>query len=44
MNDAERLLIEYICDGDIKKSQAQVRTILESLNTEKDKRFIEFTK
>ncbi len=42
MNDAERLLIEYICDGDIKKSQAQVRTILESLNTEKDKRFKEY--
>ncbi len=42
MNDAERLLIEYICDGDIKKSQAQVRTILESLNTEKDKKFKEY--
>lgn len=43
MNDKERLLLEYVCDGDIKKSQAQARIILESLTTERDKRFKEYS-
>lgn len=42
MNDNERLLIEYVCNGDIKKSQEQVRIILNGIVTEKDRKFKEF--
>lgn len=42
MNDAGRLLIEYVCGGDIKKAQAQARVILEGISTEKDARFKEY--
>lgn len=41
MNDSERLLIEYVCDGDIKKSQEQARIILNGIATEKDRKFKE---
>lgn len=41
MNDSERLLIEYVCNGDIKKSQEQARIILNGIATEKDRKFKE---
>lgn len=39
MNENERLLIRYVCDGDIRKSQNQVRIILNSLTSKKDEQF-----
>jgi len=39
MNDKQRLLIQYICDGDIKKAQQQARIILNELTTAKDEMF-----
>ena len=39
MNDNERWLIQYVCDGDIRKSQKQARIVLEGLTAKKDEQF-----
>jgi SpoVK/Ycf46/Vps4 family AAA+-type ATPase len=39
MNDKQRLLILYICDGDIKNAQKQARIILNELTAAKDEMF-----
>lgn len=39
MNDNEKLLIDYVCDGDIRKAQKQARIVLENLNTKKDENY-----
>lgn len=41
MNEKERALIRYICDGDIRKAQQQTRIILDGLDTKKDQQFKE---
>lgn len=41
MNDRERILIQYVADGDIKNAQKQARIILNGLTTKKDERFKE---
>lgn len=41
MNDKERELIRYVCDGDIKKAQQQASIILNSINSQKDERFVQ---
>ena len=38
MNDAERILIRYVCDGDMKRARQQARAILNTA-TKKDERF-----
>lgn len=42
MNDSERLLIDQVCNGDIKKAQEIARTILVGITSEKDKKFKEY--
>lgn len=39
MNENERLLIRYVCDGDIRKSQSQAQIILNSISSKKDEQF-----
>lgn len=39
MNDNERWLIQYVCDGDIRKSQKQAKIVLEGLTAKKDEQF-----
>lgn len=39
MNNQERILIRYVCDGDIRNSQKQARIVLNGLTAEKDKQF-----
>ncbi len=39
MNDKQRLLLLYICDGDIKNAQKQARVILNELTAAKDEMF-----
>jgi len=39
MNDKQRLLLLYICDGDIKNAQKQARIILNELTAAKDEMF-----
>ena len=39
MNDQERLLIRYVCDGDIRKSQKQARIVLNGLTSKRDEQF-----
>jgi SpoVK/Ycf46/Vps4 family AAA+-type ATPase len=39
MNDRQRWLIQYICDGDIKKAQQQARIILNESTPAKDEAF-----
>lgn len=39
MNDSERVLLRYVCDGDIKKSQQQARIILNGMASKKDETF-----
>lgn len=40
MNDEVRMLIRYVCDGDIKRSQAQAQIILRNSRTQKDSEFV----
>lgn len=40
MNDEVRMLIRYVCDGDIKRSQAQAQIILKNSRTQKDSEFV----
>ena len=39
MNNQERFLIRYVCDGDIRQSQKQARIILNELTAKKDEQF-----
>lgn len=39
MNDNDRSLIRYVCDGDIAKAQTQARIILEGITSKKDINF-----
>ena len=39
MNDSERVLLHYVCDGDIKKSQQQAKIILNGMTSKKDESF-----
>lgn len=39
MNDNERRLLQYVCDGDIKKARQQARAILNGISTKKDESF-----
>lgn len=39
MNNVERSLIRWVCEGDIKKAQIQARLILNEMKTLKDQRF-----
>lgn len=39
MNNQERELIRYICDGDIRKAQQAARIVLNGLTTKKDEQF-----
>ena len=39
MNDTERILIRYVCEGDIKKAQQQARILLGQMNAKKDSDF-----
>ena len=39
MNGNERILIRYVCDGDIKRAQKQARIILNGLKSQKDEQF-----
>ena len=39
MNEKERILIKYICDGDIKKSQQQAKIILNGISSKQDETF-----
>ena len=39
MNDNERKLIRYVCDGDIRKSKQQAKVILNGLTSKKDELF-----
>lgn len=39
MNDRERDLIWFVCDGDIRKAQKQARIVLEGIASKKDEQF-----
>lgn len=39
MNDKERTLLRYVCDGDIRKAQQQAKIILNEITTQKDENF-----
>lgn len=39
MNDNERALLNYVCDGDIRKAQQQAKIILNGISSQKDERF-----
>lgn len=39
MNNSERILLRYVCDGDIKKAKQQARLILSNITTKKDEQF-----
>lgn len=39
MTNNERILLRYVCDGDIKKSQQQARIILNGITSQKDRTF-----
>ena len=41
MNDSERMLLRYVVEGDIRKSQQQAKIVLAGLTTAKDKEFKE---
>lgn len=36
MNDKERVLLQYVCDGDIRMAQQQAKIILNEITTQKD--------
>ena len=39
MNDKERTLLQYVCDGDIRKAQQQAKILLDGITTQKDQNF-----
>lgn len=39
MNDQERDLIRYVCEGDIRKAQQQAKIILNGLSAKRDEQF-----
>jgi ATPases of the AAA+ class len=39
LNDSERELVRFVCDGDIKKAQQQVRTLLNGMTAKRDVTF-----
>lgn len=39
MNNNERILIRYVCDGDVRRAQKQARIILDGLKSQKDEQF-----
>lgn len=39
MNDKERTLLQYVCDGDIRKAQQQAKIVLNGITTQKDQNF-----
>lgn len=39
MTDREKILLRYVCDGDIKHARQQAKIILEETKTQKDERF-----
>lgn len=41
MNEKERTLLHYVCNGDLKKAQQEARLILEGLTSKKDERMKE---
>ena len=40
MNDNDRQLIRYVCDGEIRKAQQQAMIILKASKTQKDEKFV----
>lgn len=41
MNDSERRLIQFVCDGDMRNAQKAVKIILNSISSKKDEQFKE---
>lgn len=41
MNDSERRLIRFVCDGDMRNAQKAVKIILNSISSKKDEQFKE---
>lgn len=41
MNDSERHLIRFVCDGDMRNAQKVVKIILDSISSKKDEQFKE---
>lgn len=41
MNDSERRLIRFVCDGDMRNAQKAVKIILDSISSKKDEQFKE---
>ena len=41
MNDSERSLIRFVCDGDMRNAQKAVKIILNSISSKKDEQFKE---
>ena len=41
MNDSERCLIRFVCDGDMRNAQKAVKIILNSISSKKDEQFKE---
>lgn len=41
MNDSERCLIRFVCDGDMRNAQKAVKIILDSISSKKDEQFKE---
>ena len=39
MNNSERILLNYICDGDLRMAQKQARIVLSGMNAKKDEHF-----
>ncbi len=44
MNDAERMLIRYVCEGEIRKAQDQASIVLDTIKSQKDERFVQSMK
>lgn len=42
MNDSERHLIRFVCDGDMRNAQKVVKIILDSISSKKDEQFKEW--
>lgn len=42
MNDSERRLIRFVCDGDMRNAQKAVKIILNSISSKKDEQFKEW--
>lgn len=39
MNNSERILLNYVCDGDLRMAQKQARLVLNGMNAKKDEHF-----